>query len=501
MEPRKYLASTGFMVVAIVCAAADAAAQVSPRDAQFQGKDCTSLQHAVLAGMRDGAATITAATVVTASNGLPEYCRAVGAIGPGTINFELRMPTRTWNGRLLAQGSGGSGGTVNIGACNDVLANDFAVLATDLGHAAADEFWTRDFQQLIDFSFRATHLTTVAAKELIKLYYGRPHDHAYFRGCSSGGRAAMVNAQRFPGDFDGIIAGDVGNPRAGAYFLPAWIMQSNIGQDGRSILTQADLPKLTAAVTMACAKGAAREHGFIDNPLDCRFDPMTIVCPTATVRSDCITREQAEFVRKVYDGPRNSKGSPIFLGGVRLFGLARGSELQWANWLAKDSNPASAPEYGSREAWFQEQAFIQTPLNHDFKITDVNFDVDPDRANAIESIWSSSNPDVRALHSRGVKLLSYTGWSDNRVPPEGVIDYYRAATVISGGPDKIAEFYRLFLVPGMGHCGGGPGADTIDWVSAIVAWVERGEPPESITGSHVVNGTTEFTYSMPRFRP
>ena len=236
---------------------------------------------------------------------------------------------------------------------------------------------------------------------------------SYFRGCSSGGRAALVNAERFPGDFDGIIAGDAGNPRAGAYFLPVWIMQSNTGTDGKSILTQADLPKITTAVVAACGAGEGKRHGFLDDPLSCKFDPISIVCKTAEVKPDCITRQQAEFVRKVYDGPRDSKGRPVYLGGVRIFGLTRGSETLWTSWIAKDSNPTSAPEYAGRLTWFQEQAFMQAGTDHNFKLTDVDFDRDPDRANAIESLWSSSNPDLRALQDKGVKILSYSGWSDN----------------------------------------------------------------------------------------
>ncbi len=463
--------------------------------------NCAGLMSAKLEGMRDGPTTISKAEIVAAGKGLPEHCRIVGRIGPGAINFEVRLPSKNWNGRLLAQGSGGSGGNVNIDSCNDVLATDFAVVATDLGHAASDDFWTKDFQQLVDFSFRATHLTAVAAKELVKAFYGRSQNFAYFRGCSSGGRAAMVNAQRFPGDFDGIIAGDVGNPRAGAYFLPAWIMQSNIGKDGKSIVTQADLPKITAAAVAACATADAKQRGFIDNPLACKFDPMTIVCPTPEIKANCISRAQAAFVQKVYDGPRNSKGKPVFLGGAQIFGLARGSETIWANWIAKTSDPASAPDYNSRQEWFQEQAFMQTPVNRDFKITDVDFDRDPDRVNAVESMWSSSNPDLRALQTRGVKILSYSGYSDNRVQPEAMVDYYRAATAIAGGPEKVAQFYRLFMVPGMGHCSGGPGADTIDWVGAIVDWVEHDKAPESLMGQHKENGQTVFSHPTPRVRP
>jgi feruloyl esterase len=498
---RTYLADAALMVSAILGSSRSAIAQPSASNPESVSARCAALQRASLTDFEDGPMTINASTVVPADRGLPEYCRVTGVIGPGAIRFEVRMPTTTWNGRVLAQGSGGSGGTVNAESADDVLARDFAVVATDLGHLASDELWTTSLQQLIDFSFRATHLTTAAAKALVHAYYGRPHSRAYFRGCSSGGRAAMVNAQRFPGDFDGIVAGDVGNPRAAAYFLPAWIMQSNVGSDGKSILTQAELPKVASAALAACATGTARQHGFIDNPLACTFDPLSIVCPTSQTTPACISREQAEFVKKVYDGPRNDKGQPIYLGGVRIFGLARGSELQWAGWIPKNAEPASAPGYASREAWFQEQAFFQRPVDRDFKITDVNFDVDPDRVNAIESLWSSSNPDLRALQARGVKLLSYSGWSDNRVQPEAVIDYYRAATAIAGGPERVSDFYRLFLIPGMGHCGGGPGADTIDWVTPIVDWVERGSPPESVSGAHVVAGKPTFTNTTPRFRP
>jgi len=488
------------VAVAVVIATPNPYAQAQSPHVTMAGGDCAALQRANLTGMRDGATTIASSDLVAAAKGLPEYCRVKGVIGPGHINFEVRMPSTSWNGRMLAQGSGGSGGSVNIESCNDVLAGDFAVVATDLGHAASDDFWTKDFQQLIDFSFRATHLTTVAAKELIRAYYGRPQTFAYFRGCSSGGRAAMANAQRFPGDFDGIIAGDVGNPRAGAYFLPAWIMQSNVGKDGSSVLTQADLPKINRAVLAACVQPPSKEHGFLDNPLECRFDPKSIICKTSNVTADCITAAQAEFVQKVYDGPRDSKGRPIFLGGVRVFGLVRGSELQWANWMARTSDPASAPDYTSRQEWFQEQAFFQTPIDRHLKIMDVDFDRDPDRVNAMESLWNASNPDLRALETKGVKILSYSGWSDNRVQPEGMIDYYKAAAAISGGAQKTAEFYRLFLVPGMGHCGGGPGADTIDWLSAIVDWVEHNKAPEVLQGSHVVKGKAEFSYPTPRFK-
>ena len=461
--------------------------------------DCAGFQKADFSKFADGPMTVLSSDIVAAAAGEPAYCRVVGNVGPGKINFELRLPTENWNGRFLLQGSGGSGGSVNISDCNDVLARNYAVAATDLGHVDSDKYWTEDFQKLVDFSFRAIHLTASAGKVLTGAFYGRSPHHSYFRGCSSGGRAAMVDAERFPGDFDGIIAGDVGNPRAGAYILPAWIMQSNTGPDGKTILTQADLGKVTKAVLAACGSGESRQYGFLENPLACRFDPHTIVC-SANRTTDCITPVQADFLVKVYDGPRNSKGQPIYLGGERVYGLMRGAEQIFANWISKDSDPTHAPDFDSRETWFQEQAFFLQPIDRSFKVADVNFDTDPDRINAIESLWSSSNPDLRALQARGVKIIQYSGLDDNRVQPESVIDYYRAAAAISGWHDTMS-FFRLFMLPGVGHCSGGPGADTIDWLTPMEDWVEHGKPPSQVTGAHMKGTDVAFHWTIHAFRP
>jgi feruloyl esterase len=388
--------------------------------------------------------------VEAASDGnQPAYCQVTGYVAPN-VGFEIRLPSENWNGKLLALGCGGDCGFINAGACRGPLQRGYACIATDTGHRGQGGVWAyNDLEALTDFAYRAIHVVAIAGKEIVKKHYGSAPKHSYFFGCSTGGRQALIEAQRFPWDFDGIIAGApwIDDSDAAAYAI--WAARA-LREGG---LSQADLQRVHDAALAACDLDDGVKDGVIGNPARCAFDP----------RTSGLTAAKADAVRKVYQGLDSGGAMP-------------GSELNWLEGFAEN------------EAWAQIWFRYMTlpPAGPQWSVADFDFDRDPKRfaSGAQESLFNAANPDLRRFRAAGGKLLIYQGWNDESTTARRTIDYYETAGRVLGGGKAARDTVSLFLVPGMNHCGGGDGAYAIDYLSALEAWVERGVAPDVLIGAH-----------------
>jgi feruloyl esterase len=323
---------------------------------------------------------------------------------------------------------------------------------------------------------------TDVAKLAIRSARGRFPGHAYFEGCSTGGQQALSEAQRFPRDYDGIVAGDPGHNRVRLIlgFLWSWIALH--GDDGRPILPAAKLPLLTRAAVAACDADDGVRDGLIGDPAACAFRPAAMVC-TGAASDSCLTTTEAAAVQKVYDGARNSRT------GERLFpGWARGSEQGWGTYLL---NPAEPMRIGFfRDFTFHDPAWDWRTFDWDRDVTFVD--------EAVPAL-SATSRDLSAFRASGGKLIMYTGLADPVTPPQDTISYYEDVVRAMGGLAGTQRFFRFFPAPGMGHCSGGAGPSSFDALGALETWVERGVAPETIVASHAAGGAVDRTRPLCAF--
>ncbi len=457
-----------------------------------------------LAQLPDAPTTVISAKIVAPERGVPEICRIEGLIAP-TIGFVLKLPTADWNGKMLMGGCGGPCGMIPNDKFDPPLARNYAVIATDMGHKGVGwAFGYQNLQGLIDFGSRATHLTAVAGKELVGLFYSQPARQSYFYGCSTGGRQAMVEAQRFPEDFTGIVAGAPPYFQTGdtPLFL-SWGARANVDATGKAILDASKLPMIHDAVMRACATKSDKALDVLQNPLACSWDPGAMACPVGANTAACLTAAEAAVVRKIYSGATNSKGRKLY------FGMPRGSELTWApSFVGSDGKPGNylSGFGGAGNSMMTYAGYFYSP-GPAYRETDFDYDRDPQRLGVMEWLYSAQNPDLRAFKAAGGKLLLFHGWDDNQIPAEATVDYYETATRTVGGTDATRSFFRLFMFPGMGHCRGGPGGGDFDWLTALENWVEKGVAPEQViafrpkaeTYPMVTNSAGETYVQLPRY--
>jgi hypothetical protein len=425
----------------------------------------------------DAPATIASAAIVPPERGLPEICRIEGHIAPN-IGFVMKLPTQNWNGRMLMGGCGGPCGNIPNEVGEPALARNYAVVATDMGHKGKGwVFGYQNLQGLIDYGSRATHVSAVVGKELVNIYYGQPAKWSYFNGCSTGGRQAMVEAQRFPEDFNGIIAGAPPYYQTGdtPLFL-TWGARANMTPEGKTILDAGKLPMIHKAVMAACASKSDMLVDSLQNPAACAWDPGVIVCKTGGSSDSCLTPAEAEVVRKIYTGAVNSKGRKLY------FGMPRGSELTWApSFVNTDGKPGNflSGFAGAGNSMMTYASFFYA-AGPTWRETDFDYDRDPPRLAVMEALYGARNHDLREFKAAGGKMLLYHGWNDYQIPAGASVDYYETATRVMGGPAATRDFFRLFMLPGVGHCIGGAGGSEFDGLTAIENWVEKGQAPEQI---------------------
>ncbi len=419
---------------------------------------------------------------------LPSFCRVVGVTKPA-IRFEVWLPLAGWSGRFEVVGNGGMAGVISYSTMATALRRGNVAASTDTGHVNApgegfDASWALDKPELIeDFGHRSLHLTTVNGKQIVRAFYGRAADHAYYAGCSKGGQQGLMEAQRYPGDFDGIVAGDPAyswtSHYAGAHLYYAMATL----KDPESYIQPAKVKLLANAVNRACDAKDGVTDGVLDDPLACHFNPEELVCKEGEDPGTCFTPKQIKAVKQIWAGARDDKGKLIMPGLVPGGEDGQGG---WSSWIT-----GSAPYKATH--WQAADSFFRFMVMGDPDYDPMTFDYDRDKAmlEKLAPALDATNPDLRPFARRGAKLILYHGWSDPDISPLNTIHYYQQMENVSG--PKTSDFARLFMVPGMQHCGGGPGTDIFDPVSAMERWVEKGVAPTQIIASHGGRGVVERT--------
>jgi len=408
----------------------------------------------------------------------PAFCRVYFTLRPATgsaIRTEVWLPVRGWNGKFLGVGNFGWGGAIPNGTMLMGLAQGYAVAANDTGHDESQghggRFALGQPERLVDYAGRANHLMTEQAKLLIARFYGRPASRSYFIGCSLGGLQALIEAQRYPEDYDGIVAGAPPNPLANFNAAQLW-PQYLLAQDSQRFIPAEAYAMVTRAAVKACAGPVGQAYGYIENPAACGFRPRQLLCKAGQA-SDCLTGKQADFLDRVYQGPTDpATGRGIFAGP------ALGSEGQLAMF-------ASGREFTNAADFFRYAAFQSpgwSPLRFDWS-------KDVGAADAATNGDFTVAPDLNAFLRRGGKLLLYIGWNDYHHPGD-LMGWHDAvlARAKAAGIDGAGSL-RLFAIPGMDHCQGGPGCDTFDKLGLIDGWSSGGAAPDTFVAHKWIDGT------------
>lgn len=444
---------------------------------------------------------IASSTDTTPTSG-PEYCDVQGMIAPQT-HFDLQLPVNSWQGRYLQNGCGGYCGTVQgqtFPSCDAQLGGDFAMATDDEGHVTAGGlgggglFAFNDQKLRNEYGYESEQALYVVSREIIKDYYGQLPNRSYYNGCSDGGREAMEMAERYPDDFDGIIAGA---PEIIAGPLNAenqtWDVRVNTDANGNAILTDNKLDALHTAVINACGHDDGTSDGIITDPQDCHFDPASIECPAGVDNDSCLTAAQVAVVRAFYRGPSDPRGRLLYPGG-----LPYGSELGWSVFeLPQSPNGGNVPTTRSLDYSGLSQPYLRYQLNRpgrlgpdpfQWQFTDQAFNSMFPAANT----WDAMDTNLTAFYRHGGKLIMWQGWADNGIPPSGTVDYYDTLSQRMGA--ATAKFTRLYLFPSVYHCGGGyANATTPDLIYPMVQWVEQGTAPGQLTIGYAPTNTTPFT--------
>jgi hypothetical protein len=452
-----------------------------------------------LAAMPFGAdVKIESAKLVAATANLKEHCDIRGVIWP-EAKFTLKLPT-DWNNRFQMVGNGGWAGS--IGNVDGAVRDGYAATSTDTGHDAMKEPGAtfaypgpnnpNAARKVVDHGYLAVHETVLLAKKVIRAYYGADPRYSYWVGCSTGGREGLMEAQRYPEDFDGYVVGAPVLFLSGLQMKAIWNYQA-VG-DGPGKITTEKLSALAKGVYDKCDALDGLKDGLIENPLKCDFDPAKDLarCAGNADTPDCFTVAQIAALKKVYDGPRDSKGRQLFPGmppGGEAFASAaggRGGGQPRSGWDGSLAN-----SFGLANSFMQFMAFDPAP-GASWDYHSYNFDADPQRMSGVALRIDATIPDLTAVKMRGGKIVHYHGWADPGVSAKMSVNYYEAA-MKTMGEKETKDFYRFFPVPGMFHCGGGPGCGNVDWLAAAVDWVEKGKAPEMLIGGHAEGGKTTRT--------
>lgn len=469
-----------------------------------------------LANARD--LTVLSSALKPAAGNTPSHCYVRGLIAPST-HYHVQLPVpENWNGRFLMWGDGGKDGDLDF--ADQRLAQGYAVANSNTGHDSAVEpgsqFGLNNRQAEIDFGYRSVHLTTMAGKALVQDYYGNPAAYSYFEGCSTGGRQGLMEAQRFPQDFDGIVAGAPVNfyqamNAAGVWWLQRTYKDNFAGNlavdtDGDGSFDSVNLVNLLhEKVLEQCDASDGIQDGIVSSPQSCEFEPKrdlnTMMCEEGVSSDTCFTPAQVQTIADFYSGPYDNQGTILYPG------KALGSELEWINLYIPNARNNNAPsmlvgpagdhvnylfyeedpgvviadmtkpyEVGGKGSVLPEFSWIEFDIN----------DLSAGKASLMQSIMDATDPDMtRFLKDHDGKLLLYHGWSDSLSSAKATVQYFEDVidTTFAGSADAARQSTRLFLAPGMGHCGGGNGPNSWDRLSDLVQWVERGVAPDSIVAS------------------
>lgn len=495
---------TTLSLVVILCSAAGTRAHAAPTCEELGNLKLPNTTVSIAQMVAPGSFTPPGAN--TPLKQLPAFCRVAGIIRPTSdsdIKFEVWMPATSWNGRFHGIGNGGFAGSISYAGLAGALIRGYATASTDTGHSGGDAAWAVGHpEKLVDYGHRAIHEMTEKAKLVVEAYLGSAPKKSYFSSCSNGGRQALMEAQRYPGDYDGIIAGAPANYFTQVLTGFAWNLKGTLG-DPANYISPAKLKAIESAVLNACDARDGLTDGIVDSPDRCGFDPQVLLCKGPETDA-CLTAPQISALKRIYSGPRTSKGQVITAG------FAPGGETGgggWSGWIT-----GTAPNTGA-QFFFATQAFRNLIHNNpSWEIKD--FDIDKDAKVAEEKVGpiiNAADANLQAFRKRGGKLILYHGWSDAALPPLNSITYFNSVKA-KLGEKQTRGFVRLFMVPGMQHCAGGPGFSSFganvtadqsdadnDLTLALERWVESGVAPEQIVARKRVS--TESTGVITKTRP
>jgi tannase/feruloyl esterase len=415
---------------------------------------------------------------------LPAFCRVAATLRP-TSDSEIKIeiwlpPSVAWNGKFMAVGNGGQAGEIYYHKMGLPLTLGYAVASTDTGHEGKGDDGSYALghpEKIIDFGYRAVHEMVVKSKAIVAEYYSRNARFSYWNGCSTGGRQGLEDLQRYPGDFDGVIAGAPAiNPRSAAQIT--WVAQT-VHRNEASFIPASKFPVIQKAVLNTCDANDGVKDGVLEDPVRCKFDPNAILCKGAD-GPDCLTAAQVDSARKIYSPAINPRTKEQIFPGFET-----GSEKGWG--FAASAQPPQLTLTGLRNRVFKDP-------NWDYKT--FNFDSDVALLDRESQAVNAMDANLRPFFSHGGKLLHYHGWNDNLIAPRNSVNYYNSVADTLGGASKVNDSYRLFMVPGMAHCRGGDGTDRFDAISVLEQWVEKGKGPDSIIASRYVGDKVERTHPL-----
>ena len=461
---------------------------------------CSSLTRRNFTGVPGAPGKVTSARLVKRKpfGKIVTFCLVQGVFAAHT-RFRMLLPAATWHGQYVQQGCSTLCGSVppvtdpEAGlTCPAVDNGELALAADDEGHTGgpADGRWAKNsLWARVVFGVTSENSLDHMARAVITDYYGRPPAYSYYDGCSTGGREALMLAQRFPADFNGILAGSPAmNMAPQSAFFGTWMVRANTGPGGHQIVTAQNIPALHAAVIRACGNA----QGIITDPRQCGFNPASIQCPRGTRGDSCLTSAQVAAVRAFYRGPADPRGQSLANGGEPY-----GSELGWVNEFVEPASdraaPGDSPEARLALNYLKYMAFWPNPPAG-FTLAGVKFTArEFSRVNELGNlIYNANNPDLRAFAARGGKLIMYHGWADQAIPPWASLDYYAAVERTMGGFAASQSFSRLYMIPGAYHCLFGPDGKTVNlagFLGKLIGWVQRGTAPGAVQAD---------TYSIPR---
>jgi feruloyl esterase len=406
---------------------------------------------------------------------LPAHCRVAATLRPSAdsdIKMELWMPVENWNGKFEMVGNGGWAGIISFPQMGAALRDGFATASTDTGHSGGNGMFALGHpEKIVDFGWRAVHDTVVQSKALIQAYYSQNIKYSYWNGCSTGGRQALVEVTKFPDDFDGVLAGAPANPHI--HLHAAGVERSlELMKNPNGALSEANVEALHKAILAKCDALDGVKDGLIENPKKCHFDPASMLCKGEEA-DGCLTAAQVETVKIVFADVKTKNGEIVWTG------YEPGSELQVNSLKSIPTQPGGG--------WDSIRILGHQDADYDFH----KFDLDSDLALADKSGIDTHSTDLSAFKNHGGKLLLYHGWADPGIPPGHTVNFY-SAVLDTMGQDQ-GDWMRLFMIPGMLHCAGGPGTDQFNKMAVMERWREQGQPPDRILAEHVTNGQVDMT--------
>ena len=433
----------------------------------------------------------TSGPALLAASAIKQYCQVLGYVAPQN-KFELRLPLpEQWNGKFHLTPCAGFCGAVNGNACALTLARGYASITGNGGHDSPvgfDGVWAANSPNLQeDFAWRHNHVITVAGKAITTRFYGRPIARSYMSGCSKGGHAVLMEAQRFPNDFDGLLPSAPVYDLVGRVIAGAWWAQAVKGEGRQSILNDEAARTVSASIAARCGAQAGVDDGVVSDPGSCDWRPEMSACTAGSNGSGCLTPRQIQAIRRMMQPAVDSKGRVLY-----EYTDIPGTATEWAFWHYEASGAPNASAYANYTLHDQFMRFMADPsVRADGDPLTFDFDKGPQTLARARTLYNADSFDLRAFKARGGKMLMWHGLADAAIIATSSAGYYEGVERLMGGRAQTQDFFRLFLVPGVHHCAGGPGFVRFDALTLLENWVEKGQAPDVMIASRLVNGVPE----------